>query len=198
MNLVRRLSGFSLTPGVRSAFVSAAAKRIGLEVLGWLLLAVGIAALVLPGPGLLLTFAGLAVLSTQYEWARRWTHPVKIRALRAAAEGVETIPRIAMSTLAALALAAAGVLWLRDPPAPSWWPLDDRWWLLGGPGVAITLFASCVIALALLIYSVRRFYRKPEAVEDIERMDGEHKEEVERAEREEREAEQRERETEGR
>ena len=34
------------------------AARIGLEILGWLLLAAGVAALVLPGPGLLLVALG--------------------------------------------------------------------------------------------------------------------------------------------
>lgn len=165
--------------------MNAAVKRIGLELLGWLLLAAGVAALVLPGPGLLLTFAGLAVLSTQYDWAKRWTHPVKIRAMRAAAEGVETIPRIAMSSIAALALGAVGVIWLVAPAAPSWWPIGERWWLFGGTTVGITLVASAVIAIALLIYSVRRFYRKPEAVAEIERIDKEHKDEVARHEREE-------------
>ena len=47
------------------------AKRVVLEAAGWLLLVVGIAALVLPGPGLLGVFAGLALLSQQYEWAER-------------------------------------------------------------------------------------------------------------------------------
>src|SRR6478752_7907742 len=37
------------------------AARIGLEVLGWLLLAAGVAALILPGPGLLLLALGLWV-----------------------------------------------------------------------------------------------------------------------------------------
>ena len=44
-------------------------KRLLLEGLGWILVVVGIAALVLPGPGLLAIFAGMALLATQYEWA---------------------------------------------------------------------------------------------------------------------------------
>jgi hypothetical protein len=139
-------------------------KRLVLEVLGWLLLLAGVAALVLPGPGLLLMFAGLAVLSRQYHWARRWAEPVRLRALMGAAEGVQTWPRILMSCAGALALGAAGLLWLLDPDAPRWWPLRDAWWLLGGPWTGVTLLLSSVAALALIGYSYRRFHGRPEAV----------------------------------
>ena len=143
--------------------MTGAAKRILLEVLGWVLLLAGIAAMVLPGPGLLLIAGGLAVLSQQYAWAERLLDPVLLRALRAAAEGVETWPRIVMSTLGALALAGFGVLWLVKPDVPSWWPIADRWWLVGGPWTGVTLIVSCLIALGLLVYSYRRFHGKPEA-----------------------------------
>ena len=43
--------------------VSRTAKRIVLECVGWVLLVVGVAAIFLPGPGLLCIFAGLALLS---------------------------------------------------------------------------------------------------------------------------------------
>ena len=77
----------------------AAAKRIVLEIVGWMLVVVGIAALVLPGPGLLMLAAGLVMLSQEYEWAERRVEPIKNKALRGAAEGVETTLRIALSTL---------------------------------------------------------------------------------------------------
>ena len=35
-------------------------KALALEVVGWILVVAGIAALILPGPGLLMLFAGLA------------------------------------------------------------------------------------------------------------------------------------------
>ena len=69
-----------------------------LEVVGWILILAGLAALVLPGPGLLMLFAGLVVLSQQYEWAERRLEPVERVAKRAAAEGVETWLRVALST----------------------------------------------------------------------------------------------------
>ena len=57
-------------------------KRIGLESLGWLLVLVGVAALVLPGPGLLALFAGMALLATQYEWAERRLDPIRKAAIQ--------------------------------------------------------------------------------------------------------------------
>lgn len=139
------------------------AKRVLLEILGWLLLLAGIAALVLPGPGLLLMAAGLAVLSQQYTWAERLLDPVLLRALRAAADGVETWPRIVGSSIGALALGGFGGLWIIRPDVPSWWPIADRWWLVGGPWTGVTLVLSSLIALGLIVYSYRRFHGKPEA-----------------------------------
>lgn len=155
--------------------MSATAKRLGLETLGWVVLVAGLLALVLPGPGLLLTFAGLAILSTQYRWARRMMHPVRVKAWRGAAEGAQTIPRILLSCLAALTLVALGVLWIVHPPAPGWWPLPQAWWLFGGVSVGVTLTVSAVIALALLVFAVQRFYRKPDALEAVERLEEAHR-----------------------
>lgn len=145
------------------------AKRVLVETGGWLLVVAGIAGLVLPGPGLLMLFAGMAVLSQQYEWAERWLDPVKYRALRGAAESVETWPRIVFSTLAALGVLGCGVLWIWNPPAPSWWPISETWWLPGGIAVAITQIVSAFIALALIVYSYRRFHGRPEAVAELSR-----------------------------
>ena len=141
-----------------------AAKRLVLETFGWILLLAGVAAIFLPGPGLLGIFAGLALLSQQYDWAERRVEPVRIRALRGAAEGVETWPRIVASVLGALVLVACGVLWIQRPDAPGWWPLAETWWLPGGLWTGITQIASAAIAIALIVYSYRRFHNKPEAV----------------------------------
>ncbi|MBA2346864.1 MAG: PGPGW domain-containing protein [Solirubrobacterales bacterium] len=145
-----------------------AAKRVGLEVVGWSLVVVGIAALVLPGPGLLLLFAGFFVLSQQYEWAERRLDPIKYRALKGAAESVETYPRLVVSVLGALGLFAFAALWFADPDVPGWWPLSDGLWLPGGSATGLTLAFSGVLALALLAYSFRRFHGKPDAVAELE------------------------------
>lgn len=132
-------------------------RRTGLEVLGWTLVVVGIAALVLPGPGLLTLFAGIVVLSQQYTWAERQVEPVKRRAFQAAREGVKTWPRITFSALSAFVVVGVGVVYGLQPPVPSWWPVAERWWLPGGWATAGSIIAGGVIGLVLLIYSVRRF-----------------------------------------
>ncbi len=148
------------------------ARRIVLEVVGWSLLVAGVAALVLPGPGLLMMFAGLAVLSQQYEWAERRLAPIQYRALKGAAESVETKLRVVFSLLGVVWLVAMAVLWFRKPAQPGWWSdlgLPDGLWLPGGTATAITLAASAAIALGLVVYSYRRFHGKPEAVAELER-----------------------------
>ncbi len=144
-----------------------AAKRVALEGSGWLLLAVGIVAMPLPGPGLLGVFAGLALLSQQYEWAERRTEPVRLRALKAAAEGVATWARLGLSLLGVAGLVGFGVLWIVKPPAPGWWPISDFWWLPGGLGTGLTQILSAAIALVLIIYSYRRYHGRPEAVSEL-------------------------------
>lgn len=147
--------------------MKAVVRRVALEVTGWVLVVAGIAALVLPGPGLLMIFAGLVILSQEYEWAERRLEPVKVRALRGAAESVESWPRIAFSSLVALGLIACGVLWIWGPAAPGWWPLSERWWLPGGVATGATQVASGLIALALIVYSYRRFQLRGEPVPEL-------------------------------
>jgi len=132
-------------------------KRTGVTVLGWLLVLAGLAALVLPGPGLLMLFAGLAVLSQEYAWAERRVEPIKVAAFRAAAEGVQSWPRIVLSALGACWLFGFGIVWIVRPDAPEWWPVHESWWLIGGSATGLTLIASGALAVALLVYSFRRF-----------------------------------------
>lgn len=145
-----------------------AAKRIALEVAGWTLLLVGVVAIPLPGPGLLGVFAGLALLSRQYDWADRRVEPVRLRALRGAAEGVETWGRIALSCLAALVLIGIGVFWAIAPPVPGWWPLPDLLWLPGGLWTGLTQIGSAIFALGLLVYSYRRFHDNQEEIDELD------------------------------
>lgn len=141
--------------------LSGAAKRLVLEIAGWVLVVAGIAALVLPGPGLLMLFAGLVLLSQQYTWAEKRVEPIKKRAMKAAEEGVETPLRITLSTVLACGLVAAGVLWIWSPPAPEWWPIHEELWLPGGLATGITQVVSGLVAIALIVYSYRRFRSAP-------------------------------------
>jgi hypothetical protein len=46
-------------------------KRIWTAIIGGTVLLVGVALLVLPGPGIPIVAAGLAILGTEFLWARR-------------------------------------------------------------------------------------------------------------------------------
>lgn len=143
--------------------------RIGLEILGWVLLAAGVAALVLPGPGLLLLALGLWVLAKNYRWADRLLDPVKRAAYRGAAQSVTSWPRIVASSLLALALIGVGVVWGIRPAPPGWWPLDQKWWLFGGWGTGVFLIASGVLALGLLGWSMKNFRNGTTTLDDVYR-----------------------------
>jgi len=47
------------------------ARRIGVAVIGVIVLLVGLALIVLPGPAFVVIPAGLAILATEFAWARR-------------------------------------------------------------------------------------------------------------------------------
>ncbi|MFT4011602.1 MAG: PGPGW domain-containing protein [Nocardioidaceae bacterium] len=142
-------------------------KRLALEILGWLLVAAGLAALVLPGPGLLLLAAGLWVHSHNYEWADNLLDPVKRAAYRTAAESVRSWWRILLSSLGALCLIAVGIVWGIHPHTPRWWPVADKWWLLGGWGTGAVLIASGFVALGLIVWSYRQFRVGGDTVERV-------------------------------
>ena len=131
-------------------------KRIVIAVVGAVLIAVGIAALVLPGPGLLLILVGLIVLATEFEWAEKRVEFMRGKALTAAAAGVETWPRIVVSAVSALVVIGVGVVWGLDPEIPEVWVLGPHLplagWTTGG-----SIIGGGVIALGLLVYSVKRF-----------------------------------------
>jgi uncharacterized protein (TIGR02611 family) len=55
-------------------------KRIIVSIVGFTLIALGLVLLVIPGPGLLVLAAGLAVLATEYAWARKLLDSAKRRA----------------------------------------------------------------------------------------------------------------------
>jgi uncharacterized protein (TIGR02611 family) len=47
-------------------------RRVIVSVVGVTVLLIGIALLVLPGPAFVVIPVGLAILATEYAWARRW------------------------------------------------------------------------------------------------------------------------------
>lgn len=47
-------------------------RRVIVSVIGATVLFIGVALLVLPGPAFIVIPVGLAILATEYAWARRW------------------------------------------------------------------------------------------------------------------------------
>jgi hypothetical protein len=118
-----------------------------LGTLGGVLLLVGVALLVLPGPGMLLVLAGLVLLSRAIPAVARFEEPVRAKAMEGVEASVATGWRIAGSLLAGLGLIGAGVVWGVRPV--SWLPFAG--WSTGS-----SLILSGLILLGLLAWSYRR------------------------------------------
>ncbi len=54
------------------------AKRVVIAIVGFTVLAIGAAMIVLPGPAFVVIPVGLGILGLEFAWARRWL--VKVRA----------------------------------------------------------------------------------------------------------------------
>ena len=52
-------------------------RRIAVAFVGGIVVAVGVVMLVLPGPAILVIAAGLAILATEFQWARRLLHHLR-------------------------------------------------------------------------------------------------------------------------
>jgi hypothetical protein len=130
--------------------------QAAVTVAGFILVGAGIAALILPGPGLLLLLAGLILLSRQFEWARRRVEPVRKKAFEVGVAGVSTYPRIALSALGSMALVAVGVVWTLDPEIPEIGPIGPSL-PAGGWATGSSISLSGLVALGLLVYSIKRF-----------------------------------------
>src|SRR3981189_2902930 len=79
---------------------------------------IGLAMLVLPGPGLLLVLAGLIVLASEFPALERYVDPVRDRAMKAAEDSVSSPLGSAGAGLAGLGLLAAGIVWGAVPGLP--------------------------------------------------------------------------------
>jgi hypothetical protein len=122
-------------------------KRATVAVVGSVVLLVGIALLVLPGPGLLLVLAGLVILASEFPALERHVDPVRDRAMKAAEDSVSSPLRIAGSVLCGLGLIAAGIIWgLR---VFSWLPWPG--WSTGS-----SLILSGIVLFVLLGWSYKK------------------------------------------
>lgn len=122
-------------------------KRVTMSVIGGVILLIGVALLVLPGPGLLLVLAGLIILAAEFPALERHVDPLRDRAMKAAEDSVSSPLRLAGSVLAGLGLIAAGVVWgLRVFP----------WLPFGGWSTGSSLIVSAFVLFALLAWSYRK------------------------------------------
>jgi hypothetical protein len=128
-------------------------KRATVGLVGAIVLLVGVALLVLPGPGLLLVLAGLLILASEFPTLERYVDPVRDRAMKAAEDSVASPLRIAGSVLAGLGLIAAGVIWgLRVFP---WLPWPG--WSTGS-----SLILSGIVLFVLLGWSYKKVQQRRE------------------------------------
>jgi uncharacterized protein (TIGR02611 family) len=56
------------------------AKRIAISIVGFTVLAIGVAMIVLPGPAIVVIPIGLGILGLEFAWARRWLKTAKEKA----------------------------------------------------------------------------------------------------------------------
>jgi tellurite resistance protein TerC len=55
------------------------ARRIAIALVGFTVLCVGVAMIVLPGPAFIVIPAGLGILALEFAWAKRWLDEAKTR-----------------------------------------------------------------------------------------------------------------------
>ena len=68
---MKRLSGIWNVENIKVV------RRVIVSVIGATVLLIGVALLVLPGPAFIVIPIGLAILATEYAWARRWLRKVR-------------------------------------------------------------------------------------------------------------------------
>jgi uncharacterized protein (TIGR02611 family) len=91
--------------------------KLVVTVVGTLVVLVGVVMLVTPGPAFVMIPLGLAILATEWEWARRWLDKAKEQAVRARAKAEAMNPRVrrrrlVLTGIAALAVVAAVVAYV--------------------------------------------------------------------------------------
>ena len=71
LSWMKRLSGIWNVENIKVV------RRVIVSVIGATVLLLGVALLVLPGPAFIVIPIGLAILATEYAWARRWLKKVR-------------------------------------------------------------------------------------------------------------------------
>ncbi len=138
-------------------------KKIVVTIVGVAVVVLGIALMPLPGPGLVVLVGGLAILASEYAWARRLLVTAKDRAQDAQQAAVASPIRTAGTFLFAAGLIAVGVATFVVDDVP--WPVLDSWldaaW---SPVTGGVLAASGLLLVGTTIYAMRNA-RSPAAPE---------------------------------
>jgi Putative transmembrane protein (PGPGW) len=119
-------------------------RRAVVTVLGLAIVALGAALLVLPGPGFLVIAAGMALLATEYEWARRALDATKDRALQAAEQATKHWWTSAITIATGVGMLALGVALIVVEQLP-----------LSGIGTGTGIIIGALALLATAIYAIR-------------------------------------------
>jgi len=120
-------------------------KRLAVGVVGCVLLLVGVALLVLPGPGFVLIAGALALLATQFEWAKRPLDYAKDKASVGIEEVATSKFRASLAVVCALGMVAIGVVELAGVRLPHVNALT-----------AVMLILSGLFLVGTLVYAVVR------------------------------------------
>ena len=80
------------SPGRFLYWIYGHARRVVVFVIGMSVLLIGIAMIVLPGPAFVMIPLGLAILATEFVWARRWLRYAK-RKFEAIAQQANLMPK---------------------------------------------------------------------------------------------------------
>jgi uncharacterized protein (TIGR02611 family) len=98
-------------PRSRRRGIRGHAIRLGVTVIGFIVLLAGVIMLVTPGPGLLVVLAGLAVLAREYVWAERSLERIRHRAEDAFHAATASPARIVLSVAITVGAITAVIMW---------------------------------------------------------------------------------------
>lgn len=129
-------------------------RQLVVTIVGLALLAVGAALMVLPGPGTLLVVAGLAVLASEYVWARTLLRRARRQAQQVQAAAVASPARTAGSLAFAVGLGGLGVVMVVTDDV-AWPVLDDRLDGIWGPVAGGVLVVTAAILLTTTVVTLR-------------------------------------------
>ena len=84
-------------------------RRTAVTVSGFAVTGLGVALLVLPGPGFIVVAAGLAILATEYDWAKRLLVGARRRAEETSRASVDSRVKLTGTVVFGLGMVAVGL-----------------------------------------------------------------------------------------